>query len=260
MSAIEFKFVAIGAIFITGLLGGALALRLDRTQRPEVFFSLGSALAAGVFLGAGLIHMLPDAVAGFSQMLPHMDYPLAALLAGSGFVLILALERVVLARASQEGAVEAAVSQTQVFPYALTVILSLHSILTGIALGAEGTVLGSVVIFVAIIAHKGSAAFALAVSLHRGGLARSAIFKIIAGFSLTTPLGIGIGIGFNAILGGRAGHGFEAAFDSLAAGTFFYIASLDIVHEEFTHPRRLWPKLGLLCAGLGLMALIAVWM
>jgi hypothetical protein len=44
--------------------------------------------------------------------------------------------------------------------YALTVILSLHSILAGAPLGTEHTLIGSFVIFLAIMAHKGAAACA----------------------------------------------------------------------------------------------------
>jgi len=39
------------------------ALGAHRSERREVLFSLGSALAAGIFLGAGLIHLLPDGIA-----------------------------------------------------------------------------------------------------------------------------------------------------------------------------------------------------
>ena len=75
-----------------------------------------------------------------------------------------------------------------------------------------------------------------------------------------TPLGIGLGLGFDAILTGRADQGFETLFDSLAAGTFLYIAALDIIQEEFFDPAGRWPKFILLAFGLGLMALIALWL
>lgn len=54
--------------------------------------------------------------------------------------------------------------------YALLIVLSIHSIIAGMALGTETAIVGAVVILVAILAHKGTEAFALGVSLLRGGL------------------------------------------------------------------------------------------
>jgi zinc transporter 1/2/3 len=213
-----------------------------------------------VFLGAGLIHMLPDSFAGFAQILPGVDYPLPALLAALGVLLILFLEKVLMAGRELADEHTAAAPQGGVYAYALTVALSLHSILAGVALGTDASLVGSLVIFLAIIAHKGSAAFALGVGLHRGGFARGRILAIIYMFSLTTPIGVGIGLTFDWLLGGASGRLFEAVFDGLAAGTFLYIASLDILVEEFSDGQRLWPKFWLVLSGLGLMALLALFL
>ena len=62
MIEIELKIIFMVGIFAVGWFGGWLATRLDRTKSPEVFFSYGSSLGAGVFLGAGLIHLLPDSI------------------------------------------------------------------------------------------------------------------------------------------------------------------------------------------------------
>ena len=254
------KLIAIIAIAAVGLAGGWFALWAERKGGAETFFSLGSAFAAGVFMGAGLIHLLGDAVQGFNKAWPGLDYPLAFLLAGASCVLILWLEKVLLAAGppSEHGAPPAAAGR--VASYTVLIVLSTHSILAGIALGAEGTVLGSLAIFAAIIAHKGSAAFALAVDLRRGGIERGPIGKWVLIFSLMTPLGVVLGLLFKAASSGTGGRGLEAVFDALAAGTFIYIAALDIMAEEFSTRRRLGAKFGLVCAGLGLMALIAVWM
>jgi zinc transporter 1/2/3 len=260
MEQASIKIFYIIAIYGVGFLGGWLALRMEESAGSERLFSLGSALAAGVFLGAGLLHMLPDSIDAFHEVWPAQDYPWPALGAAAGAVLILLLERVLLASAQADSqALQKAVRQGGVFPLALLAALSIHSILAGVALGTEGTALGSVAIFIAIIAHKGSAAFSLVVGFHRGGFARGRILRVLAFFCLMTPLGVGLGLMFDALLEQAAGRGFEAVFDALAAGTFIYIASLDIIVEEFSKPRDRWPKFVMLCLGLALMALIAVW-
>ena len=260
MIKIELKFIFMAGIFAVGWFGGWLATRLDRAKSPEVFFSYGSSLGAGVFLGAGLIHLLPDSISAYGEVLPHVEYPLAPLLACLGCLMILFLEKVWFAKIEFEKVAEAAAAGGAVFPLALAVALSIHSILAGTALGAEKGLATSLAILVAIVAHKGSAAFALAVSLHRGGYTRGRILKVISLFSLMTPLGVVIGLIFNALLTGAAERLFEAIFDALAAGTFIYIASLDIISEEFSSPERRWPKFISVGSGLGLMAVIALWM
>jgi zinc transporter ZupT len=45
----------------------------------------------------------------------------------------------------------------------------------------------------------------------------------------------------------------------LAAGTFIYVAVLDIIEEEFSIPGNELLKFISIVLGLGLMALLAVW-
>ncbi len=75
-----------------------------------------------------------------------------------------------------------------------------------------------------------------------------------------TPIGILIGTVVSALLDSSGEQVFEAVFDAIAAGTFIYIASLDILREEFLPPkedRRV--KWLFSIAGLVLMAVIAIW-
>src|SRR5262245_52770793 len=67
-------------------------------------------------------------------------------------------------------------------------ILSIHSILAGAALGTEDTLVGSVAIFLAIIGHKGAAAFALGVEFQRSGFDRSKYIRLLVTFASMTPL------------------------------------------------------------------------
>ena len=119
--------------------------------------------------------------------------------------------------------------------------------------------MGSLVIFLAIIAHKGAAAFALIVDFQRNGLPQARITRVLILFASMTPLGIVLGTVLDRLLAASYGRLFEGIFDSLAAGTFIYVAVLEIIGKEFDDQKRIVPKFVALCAGLALMALIAVW-
>jgi zinc transporter 1/2/3 len=250
-----FTFVALVLIFAVGVAGGLGALGAQRSERREVLFSLGSALAAGIFLGAGLIHLLPDGIEALTDYFRTLDFPLGFLIAALGFLLVVYIEMVYLA--GKHGPHDDA--GPAVTTYALVVILSIHSVLAGAALGTENTLVGSVVIFLAIIAHKGAAAFALGVEFQRSGFDRSKYLRLLLIFASMTPLGIILGAGLEHVLQGNYGRLFEGIFDCLAAGTFLYIAIIEIIGKEFTARSPSGLKFVMLSGGIGLMAVIALW-
>jgi hypothetical protein len=61
-------------IFSAALFGGLLPTRLRSLGRRERFLALGNALSGGVFLSAGLTHLLPHAVMGFAESESEMAH------------------------------------------------------------------------------------------------------------------------------------------------------------------------------------------
>jgi zinc transporter 1/2/3 len=57
----------------------------------------------------------------------------------------------------------------------------------------------------------------------------------------------------------RAEHLFEAVFDSLAAGTFLYVCTMDVLADSFEDEGSRLLKVILATTGFGLMAVIALW-
>lgn len=251
------KFIALVVIFAVGVAGGFGALGAQRSEKREILFSLGSALAAGIFLGAGMIHLLPDGIEALTSYFGELDFPLGYAITVLGFLIVLYVELVYLAgRKGLEGAEDG----PAVTAYALVVILSVHSILAGAALGTENTLLGSIVIFLAIIAHKGAAAFALGVQFQRSGFDRTRYIRLILLFASMTPLGVLLGAGLDHLLQESYGRLLEGIFDCLAAGTFLYIAIIELIGKEFAAQKTIGIKLFLMLSmGLGLMAAIAIW-
>ena len=90
MGFLTFKLLTAIAIFLVTLSAGWLPFVKRINTSSSVDFPIGEALASGVFLGVGLLHMLPDASNGFVEA--GCSYPFAALLAGAMFLFLLWLE------------------------------------------------------------------------------------------------------------------------------------------------------------------------
>lgn len=272
MSLFWVKVVFALAVLGAGFAGALLPWALGGRGANERALAIGDTFAGGVLGGAGLVHLLADGAARFHATLPDVGYPLAFLLAGAGFMVILLIEGVIVAghpeaghghghSASQHEIGWPPRSETHraIYPVILLIVLSVHSIILGVALGAQGTVAGALIVFLAIMAHKAMAGFALGVGYHRAGFGVRRAVPQVAFFSLMTPLAILAGTGVAVALSSHADALFEATFDSIGAGTFLYIATLDIIRTEFESPRDRWHKWFAACTGFGIMALLALW-
>jgi zinc transporter 1/2/3 len=244
------------AVFGVGMAGGLVALRLARARAAEQLLARGNAFAAGVFLGAGLIHMLGDAQAKFAIAWPAAEFPYPEFIAGLAALLILATDQIG-SSLHRAGPVEGGSSRGH--GLLLLLVLSVHSVIAGGSLGLEDTLIATLVIFFAIIAHKGAASFALGTALVGHGVASARHTNAIALFSLMTPIGIAMGTILAVALASQTTGAFEAVFDALAAGTFLYVATVDIVHEAFGKAVDRWLKLSLAGGGFALMAVLAIW-
>lgn len=256
MEILWFKTLSLLIIFGFGLIGGLIPTRIGLTESGRRQLIRGNAFSGGIFLGAGLLHMLPDAEVNFTAYYPRADFPLFALVCGIGFLLILLLEKAALRGNEDIG--EMSEGRT-FYPFLLCLILSVHSIIAGASLGLEASLLSSIAILIAIVAHKGSAAFALGVSLKNNRFPFRRHIALISFFSVMTPLGVALGVLFTATFTDRTSTLLEAIFDGLAAGTFIYVAVVDIIKEVFDQPLERWNKILLIAAGFSLMALIAIW-
>lgn len=139
-------------------------------------------------------------------------------------------------------------------PFVLMIALSVHSIFEGLAVGLTPDLKNTFNMVLAIAIHKGAAASSLGISLVKTfpddfKLCRWLVFT----FSLATPLGIIMGM-----LLKNAGTIYDIIFNSLAAGSFVYIACSEVIVEEFTIPgNRMWKLLTFL---LGIAVITSLWL
>lgn len=230
-SMLAVKVVAALSIFAVGMLGGVIPVLATRHHSSHRILSLGNALAGGIFLGAGFLHMLPEAGEAFEGL---TEYPVAPLLTAVGVCLLLLIDRVVIESFGEHAIENGREVQKPIYPVVLLIVLSLHSIIAGIALGLEAEMAASLLVMTAILCHKGSAAFALVVSALASGASSGKARRTLVIFATMTPIGIVIGTGASTLLEGPAATWIEGAFTALAAGTFIYVAILDVISAELS--------------------------
>ena len=224
------KFIAAASILAIALIGGAIPMAAARFQGSQRFFSLGNAFAGGLFLGVGFIHLLPEGIAKLSEV---VDYPLAALLAASGLTALLLIDRIIFDSRHVPSESDAIPSRI-VFPLVLLLLLSIHSIIAGLSLGLESHASTALILAFGILLHKGSEAFALMVSTISANFAANRRNALLGVFVAMTPVGILAGMLGASVLRSEDAALVEGSFNALAAGTFIYIAIVDIIDEEFS--------------------------
>jgi len=138
--------------------------------------------------------------------------------------------------------------------YVLGLLLSVHSLIEGIALGVEDTLGDTTNILIAISGHKIFDAFAFGISLVKNNTPTDKIIKYVLVFALTTPLGILMGFTFLP----NPGQSYLAeVVKAISSGTFIYIALVEVILEEFEHPKDKFPKLFLLITGVCMMTFLS---
>src|SRR5579872_2853052 len=93
VSLILYKSLAGLLIFLTSAIAVAYPIKVQAHPKHNRILELGDAFASGIFLGAALFHMLPDAIYSFKQVMGDLTYPLPELFCAAGFLILLFFER-----------------------------------------------------------------------------------------------------------------------------------------------------------------------
>jgi zinc transporter ZupT len=148
--------------------------------------------------------------------------------------------------------------------YLLAVLFSCHAFIAGSTLGLSNSQTDIMIIFIAIIAHKSTASFAMISNMQQPELTKRQLYLWLMFFSLTTPVGIIFGTIVQSLLMGTQMHYLQGVFNALTAGTFLYIGTLHQVtrsnQEHIVNYQYTLRQLLMLSSGLAVMALIAVWL
>ncbi|KAF0699985.1 Aste57867_9465 [Aphanomyces stellatus] len=141
--------------------------------------------------------------------------------------------------------------------FVLFVALSFHSVLEGLGIGAQNTTAWGV--FLAIIMHKGLAAFALGSGMLKSQVNKTKFIGYMFLFSMMSIVGIVIGWGISDASESSEDSAAAGICLALASGTFIYVAVMEIIPLEFSHGRSDVTKTLLLLFGYAVFGCLAKW-
>jgi len=142
------------------------------------------------------------------------------------------------------------ISKTTVF--VLMLAFGIHELFEGVAFGMLEEVATALQLAIGIIIHKTCAAISLGAGFTKAGFSLMQIIVLILLFSLSTPIGIVIGMSVDGM-----SKLVTSVFFALSAGTFIYVACTEIITHEFEHQN--WSGLKFLMVLLGGCVIGALW-
>lgn len=248
----QFKFLSALLIFIISLIAGYASITL--ASKHTKYRSVGNAMANGIFIGASIFHLFPNAIHSFGAIGIIKDYTYTMILIVGSYATLLLINKFL---SSVSGTMSKPVSA-----WLLTITLSIHAFIAGVALGISQTFALASVVFFAIIAHKAFETFALVVNLQRRLNHRLSVILVTLIFILITPFAIIFSTTLTIGLNSHIDSILTACFNAVAAGTFLYIGT---THAEFK-PKHLsfdsyhrYTQILATLAGVALMAIVAIW-
>jgi len=142
-----------------------------------------------------------------------------------------------------------------------------HSVIIGIALGASQVPCTIRPLFGALTFHQFFEGMGLGGCIAQAGFRNVTMVLMALAFSLTTPLGIAVGIGISATYNenSQAALIVQGLFDAVSSGILIYMALVDLIAADFLSKRmtknprlQMWSYLSLFL-GAGAMSLLAKW-
>ncbi len=114
-------------------------------------------------------------------------------------------------------------------PIIVLCAIGFHGLFAGISIGIGEKLNDTLIIIIAILAHKWAAALSLGVTFVKLFVPNKQFYILMIIFALITPVGTVIGL----IVKQSSNELVEAIFLSVSSGTFFYLSMSEILVEEF---------------------------
>ncbi|XP_074312528.1 zinc transporter 1-like isoform X1 [Silene latifolia] len=142
-----------------------------------------------------------------------------------------------------------------------------HSVIIGISLGTSQSVDTIKPLMAALCFHQFFEGMGLGGCIAQASFKSASTMCMAMFFSLTTPVGIAIGLGITNVYNENSPTALivQGLLDAVAAGILIYMALVDLLAQDFMNPkvqsnRRLFLGANLaLLLGAGFMALLAIW-
>ena len=209
-----------------------LAVELSSNRLKQL-----TAIGAGVLIGSAFLVILPEALEIFEgheeeghEEESHIEPSTIGLAILGGFVLMLLLETFGLPHAVHHD------EDKDLLGLSATIGLIVHAIVDGIAVGASvsSSTETGLVVFVAIMLHKGPAAFGLFSFLKHIKIPASKSKIYLFSFALASPIAsiLTFFILKDTSFATNDNIGLALLF---SAGTFIYVATVDVLPEVHSH-------------------------
>ena len=124
-------------------------------------------------------------------------------------------------------------SQSVLRSLLLLLALSLHSVFEGLAVGLERKTSSVLTITIALVLHKCVLSMSLGANLIRSKLSYCNIIRSVLFFSLTAPIGIGVGLLIVDLWDSKYSSLTQGLLQGIACGTFLYVTFFEIFPSEF---------------------------
>ncbi|KAL1803046.1 hypothetical protein ACET3Z_031693 [Daucus carota] len=301
--ALKYKIVAIASILGASAIGVCIPFlgKIIPALNPEKnLFFLVKAFAAGVILATGFIHVLPDAFENLTS--PCLDqnpwgkFPFTGFIAMVAAIGTLMIDSYATSYYSEShlsnkaqvavgdvedsgthvhghvhGGVASEASQQLIRQCVVSQVLELgilvHSVIIGISLGASESPETIKPLVAALTFHQFFEGMGLGGCITQAKFKSRAVAVMALFFSLTTPVGICIGLGIANSYDENSTTALivEGCFNAASAGILIYMALVDLLAVDFMSPKlqkdgklRLGANVSLLL-GAGCMSLLAKW-
>ena len=226
-------------IVVVAWIGGIVPLFFRKNPFViHLFISFG----AGILLGAAFLHMIPDASEYIGS---RLGLPILL-----GFLTLYIFEKFIMTHPCPADECEFHTVGLSAF-----IGLSIHSLITGLALGSGVMIprLGFIV-FLAIVLHKLPASLSLSSLLVKEKYSMKAIFLILFFFSLMVPTGAFIT--FFLLQHSPENLTTIGFLISFSAGTFLHVAADDLIPEVHRHFHYRKTRLVIFLAGIAVMWIV----
>ncbi len=231
-------------LFSAGVVGGLVALPMRSQGVKTSWLCLGGTFAGGAFLATAIFELGPEALEVLGVWW--------ALLSAGGIILFLGwLDRQGHHAHAEIHGCHPHGGGAPAKPYILGAMLGFHSLLEGLALGSVAVGAAREALALAILFHKATDTFALAVTLVRYGVSRTKIVGATVILSLASPGGALLA-SMADLSGPHLLHGILAA---TTAGTFLYLAGSDLLVPELKDKEGRGVKIVAATIGFSIIAL-----
>jgi zinc transporter ZupT len=130
-------------------------------------------------------------------------------------------------------------------PIIVLCAIGFHGLFAGISIGIGENLNDTLIIIIAILAHKWAAALSLGVTFVKLYVPNKQFYILMTIFALITPVGTVIGL----IVKQSSNELVEAIFLSVSSGTFFYLSMSEILVEEFEKKENKYIKFTVFVVG-----------